>query len=66
MSPITYPPPQASVTGLRTGCFFCFGEPAEGFGSLFLYVSMYGFLTCLGYVILGARREGLFLWTRGV
>ena len=27
---------------------------------------MYCFLTCLGYIILGARRGGLFLWTRGV
>ena len=59
-------PPQASVPGLRTGGFLCFGEPAEGFGFLYLYVSMYCFLTCLGYIILGARRGRLFLWTRGV
>jgi len=58
-------PPQASVSGLGTGGFFCFGEPAEGVGSLYLYVSMYCFLTCLGYIILGARRGGHFLWTRG-
>ena len=37
--------------------FFCFGEPAEGFGSLYLSVSMYCFLTCLGHIILGARRR---------
>jgi len=66
MSTITYPLPQARISGLRIGGFFCFGEPAEGFGSLYLYVSMYCFLTCLGYIILGARRGGLFLWTRGV
>jgi len=59
-------PRQASVSGLRTGGFFCFGERAEGFGSLNLYVSMYCFLTCLGYIILGARRGRLFLWTLGV
>ena len=59
-------PPQASVSGLRIGSFFCFGEPAEGFGSLYLYVSLYCFLTYLRYIILGARRGGLFLWIRGV
>jgi len=46
--------------------FFCFGEPAERFGSFYLYVSMYCFHTGLGYIILGARQGGLFLWTRGV
>jgi len=29
--------------------FFCLGLPAEGFGSLYLYVSMNCFLACLGY-----------------
>ena len=29
---------------------FVFGEPAEGFGSLYLYVSMYCFLTCLRFL----------------
>jgi len=65
MLTITYPLPQARVSGLRTGGFFCFGD-AEGFGSLYLYLSMYCFLTSRGYVILGARRGGLFEWTRGV
>ena len=59
-------PPQASVSGLQTGAFFRFGEPAEGFGSLYQYVSMYCFLTSLGYFILGARRGGLFLCPQGV
>ena len=31
-----------------------------------LYVSMNCFLTCLGNIILGARRGGIFLWIRGV
>ena len=63
---ITYPPPQALKGPLNSRRFFCFGEPPEGFGSLYLYASMFCFLTCLGYIILGARRGGLFLWIRGV
>jgi len=60
LSMIIYPPPQTHVWALRTGGFFCFGEPAEGFGSFYLYVSMYCFLTYLGYFILGARRGRFF------
>jgi len=61
LSIIICPPPQAPVSALGTGGFFCFGQPAEGFGSFYLYVSMYCFLTCLGYIILGARLGRLFL-----
>jgi len=46
MSPINNLLPAGSVSG-RWSLFFCFGEPAEGFGSLYLYVSVYCFLTCL-------------------
>ena len=60
-----YPLPKAHVLGL-TESFFCSGEPAAGFGSLYLYFSMNCFLTCLGYIILGARRRGHFLWFRHV
>jgi len=66
MSPIINPVHQAPKGRYRGRRFFCFGEPAEGFGSFYLYVSMYCFLMCLGYIILGARWGGLFLWTRGV
>jgi len=31
-----------------------------------LYISMNCLLTCLGYIILGARWGGFFLWIRGV
>ena len=61
VSAIIYPPPQAQKGPLNSCRFLCFGEPAEGFGSLYLYVSMYCFLTCLGYIIFGARRGRLFL-----
>ena len=44
--PINNPLPAGSVSG-RSSLFFCFREPAEGFGSLYLYVSTYCFLTCL-------------------
>jgi len=57
-SAIIYPLPRAPQGPSNSRPFFCFGEPAEGFGCLYLYVSMYCFLTCLGYIILGARREG--------
>ena len=40
--------PRAAFLAVRV-FFFCFGEPAEGFGSLYLYVSMYCFLTCLRF-----------------
>ena len=56
LSTMVYPLTQARVSGLRTGRFFCFEEPAEGFGSFYLYVFVYYFLTCLGYIIIGARR----------
>jgi len=49
MSPINNPLPAGSLSG-RYSLFFCFGEPAEGFGSLYLYVSMYCFLTCLRFL----------------
>jgi len=49
-----------------TRCFFCLGEPAEVFESFYLYLSMSYFLKCLGYILLGARRGKLFLWTWGV
>jgi len=61
LSTNVHPPRQACVLGLRTGGFFCFVKPAEGFGSFYLYLFVYGFLTCLGYIILGARRGRLFL-----
>jgi len=64
-SAIIYPLPQAPKGPENSRRFFCFGEPAEGFGSLYLYVSMYCFLTCLGYIILGARR-GNFSYALGV
>ena len=32
LSMIVYPLPEAHGSGPRTGSFFCFGEPAEGFG----------------------------------
>jgi len=60
-----HPLPLGTVCG-RRDLFFCFGEPAEGFGSLYLYASMNCFLTCLGYFIFGARQGGLFLWSWGV
>jgi len=63
---IIYPLPRAPKGPENSPRFFCFGEPAEGFGSLYLYFFMYCFLPCLGYIILGARRGGLFLWIRGV
>jgi len=62
---VAYPPPQASVSGLRTRGFFCFGEPAEGFGSFYLYISMYCFLMCRGYIHLDAR-WGDFCYGLGV
>jgi len=65
-SAIIDPLPRAPKGASNIRRFFCFGEPAEGFGSLYLYVSMYCFLTCLGYIILGPRRGGLFLWIWGV
>jgi len=40
--------------------FFCSGKPAEGFGSLYLYVSMNCFLTCLGYSYLRWEARGAF------
>ena len=58
--------PRARVSGLRTGGFLGFGDPAAGFRSFYHYVSMYCFLTSLGFIILGARQETLFLWTRAV
>ena len=48
MSPINNPLPAGSVSD-PSSLFFCFGETAEGFGSLYLYVSMYCFLTCLRF-----------------
>ena len=64
-SAIIYPPPQAPKESENSRRFFCFGQPAQGVGSLYLYVSMYCFLTCLGYIILGARR-GDFSYGLGV
>jgi len=66
LSTIIHPPTQARVSGLRTGGFFCYEEPAEGFGSFYLCVSMYCFLTCLGYIILGAKRGRDFSYGLGV
>jgi len=66
LSTIMHPPPQARVSRIRTGGFFCYREPAEVFGSFYLYVSMFCFLTCLGYIILGAERGRPFLSTLGV
>jgi len=60
----SHPGPERALE--QPSFFLCFAEPAEGFGSLYLYVSMYCFLTCLGYVILEAGRGGLFLWIHGV
>jgi len=51
VSSIIYPLPRAPKGPYNSRRFFCFGEPAEGFGSLYLYISMYCFLTCLGYII---------------
>jgi len=48
MSPINNPLPAVSASGLEN-LFFCFGEPAAGFGSLYLYVLIYCFLTCLRF-----------------
>jgi len=50
MSPINNPLPARRVS-VRQSLFFCFGEPAEGFGSLYLYVSMYCFLTWLRFYL---------------
>jgi len=58
--------PSGPKRALARPSFLLFWEPAEGFGSLYLYVSMYCFLTCLGYIILGARGGRLSLWTRAV
>jgi len=64
MSPIINPLAPGTVCG-RRDLFFCFGEPAEGFGSLYLYFSMYCFLTCLRFLswVLG---EGDFSYGFGV
>jgi len=51
MSPVAYPLPAASVSG-RYSLFFRLEDPGEGFGSLYLYVSMFCFLTCLGFFYL--------------
>jgi len=64
MSPINNRLPAGSVSG-RYSLFFSFGEPAEGFGSLYLYVSMYCFLTCLGFLS-EALGEGDFSYGFGV
>ena len=64
--PLSIQPHQARVSDLRKGGCFFFGAPAELVGSFYLYVSMYCCLTCLGYIILGARQGRLFLWTRSV
>jgi len=57
-SAIIYPPPPGRCFGTpnRRFSFFCFVEPAAVFGSFYMYVSMYCFLTCLGCVFLRARR----------
>ena len=52
------PSPLSTVCG-RRDLFSCFSDPAEGFGSLYLYVSMYCFLTCLRFLSL-VPREGDF------
>ena len=49
MLAINNPLPTGSVSG-RESLFFCLGVPAEGFGSLYLYVSIYCFLTCLRFL----------------
>jgi len=55
------PTPCAGVSGLRTGGFLRFGDPAEGLQSFYLYVSMNCFITCLGCTIAGAKPGTLFL-----
>jgi len=63
---VTLSSPTGPLWPSRITRFFCLRTACGRVWVSLLYVSMNSFVTCLGYIILGARGGGFLLWIQGV